>query len=160
MFQHLKSIKTLSLRCNQLIDFDYEVLMDLIRLETLDLFGNTLLFIEDVTRVFKVLTKLKKVNVWQTETNCLPLPDFLIEVTTQGSSNMFSKEVSNRSESNSFIFHILDYQEKPLSLTGYLYANKLFGQQIENEWIYKKNILFKAEEIDVALIRVNFNSGN
>ena len=99
MFQPLKSIKTLSLRCNLLSEFDFEGLMDLISLETLDLFGNYLLFIEDVTRVFKVLTKLKKVNVWQTETNCLPLPDFLIEVTTQGSSNMFSKEVSNRSVS-------------------------------------------------------------
>jgi hypothetical protein len=151
--------------------------MDLIRLETLDLFGNTLLFIEDVTRVFEVLKKLKKLNVWQTETNCLPLQtnniDFLIEATTQCSSNKFSKDVSYRSGSNSFLFHILDYQEeftvgydensdlgKGISLTGYLYANKLFGIQIENEWIYKKNILFKAEEIDVALIRVNFNSGN
>jgi hypothetical protein len=174
MFLPLKSIKTLSLRCNQLSEFDYEVLMDLISLETLDLFGNSSLFIEDVRRVFDVLKKLKKLNVWQTETNCLPFQtddiDFLIEVTTQLSSNMFSKDVSYVSYrsggSHSFLFHIVDYQEEftvgddEISLTGYLYANKLFAKKIENEWIYKKKLLFKAEEIDVALIRVNFNSGN
>ena len=135
-------------------------------LETLDLFANSSLVMEETLCELKSLKNLKKLNLWQTETNYFTLKsDYfhsLVEITTN-QSNVYSQFFNTfHSSEDSFLFYILDHEEdrekNEISFRGYLYANKLFSKEKEKEWTYKERISLKYNESEMVLLRFNLSS--
>jgi len=63
--------------------------------------------------------------------------------------------------SNSFLFYIVDFEyisDVMIYLTGYLYANTIrFTKIKEKEWIYKDEISFGLDEIEIVILNLDLS---
>ena len=173
-FKHFTALKTLSLRKNDFVTLEANVLRGLeISLEVLDLFSNEWLAIE-TKDLLQLLKNLKKLNVWKTLTNTFTIESgddvvstfrSLVEIKTKPMSNIYSDYVNynrryyNADAFDSFLFYIIDYEmnHNVSRLTGYLYANTIFGKEKEKEWIYKEKISFQVDEIEIVALHLDLS---
>ena len=171
-FKHFTALKTLSLRKNDFVTLEANVLRGLeISLEVLDLFSNEWLAIE-TKDLLQLLKNLKKLNVWKTLTNTFTIESgdavstfrSLVEIKTKQMSNIYSDYVQcnyrrDRINKDSFLFYIIDYKmnHNVSRLTGYLYANSFIGKDKEKEWIYKDKISFQVDEIEIVALHLDLS---
>ena len=176
-FKHFTALKTLSLRKNDFVTLEANVLRGLeISLEVLDLFSNEWLAIE-TKDLLQLLKNLKKINVWKTLTDTFTIESgdavstfrSLVEIKTKQMSNIYSDYVQcnyrrDRINKDSFLFYIIDYEMnhdvshgEMVHLTGYLYANTFIGIKKEKEWIYKEKISFQVDEIEIVALHLDLS---
>ena len=176
-FKHFTALKTLSLRKNDFVTLEANVLRGLeISLEVLDLFSNEWLAIE-TKDLLQLLKNLKKLNVWKTLTNTFTIESgdavstfrSLVEIKTKQMSNIYSDIFNCHRRYNddafySFLFYIIDYEMnrdvctgEMIHLTGYLYANSFIGKDKEKEWIYKDKISFQVDEIEIVALHLDLS---